>query len=278
MLSRAFQAYAAALTAMATIGLAAHGAQAADMPFGSAAPPLVQQPVDLGTGWYLRGDIGFVSEKPVTLDADLSASQKRRSHYDLTFGFGYKFNNWLRADVTYDWRNASRVSQAGTAPCVTDITGGVVTTANCRVTANSSLKQHAILANGYIDLGQWSGIAPYVGAGVGVATLRLGGANGYTLPGGGAPPAAITDPVSGLTYNFNYANVLTKRYYNVAYALMAGVAYDVTPNAKVDLGYRYLNVGSYGALSPTTGKVTKKELDSHEVRLGVRYMIDGAGL
>lgn len=263
MLSRAFQAYAAALTAMATIGLAAHGAQAADMPFGSAAPPLVQQPVDLGTGWYLRGDIGFVNERAIALNADLSASSRRRSLYDLTFGFGYKFNNWLRADVTYDWRNASRVNTTGTAPCV-DALGATVA---CSVMANTSLKQHVVLANGYIDLGNWSGIAPYVGAGVGVSTLRLGGVNAYTLPGGGAPPAI-----------FDYAHVLTKRYYNVAYALMAGVAYDISPNAKVDLGYRYLNVGSYGALSPTTGKVTKKELDSHEVRLGVRYMIDGNGL
>ncbi len=224
MHSRAFQASAAALTAFMAIGLAAPQAQAADMPFASAAPPLVQQPVELGTGWYLRGDLGFVSEKAVTLDADLSASQKRRAHYDVTAGFGYKFNNWLRADVTYDWRNAVRVNQFGTAPCVTDITNGVVTNASCSVAANTSLKQHAVLANGYVDLGNWSGLSPYIGAGVGVATLRLGGSNSYTLPGGGAPPATLTDPITGLTYNFDYAHVLSKRYYNIAYALMAGLA------------------------------------------------------
>jgi hypothetical protein len=101
-------------------------------------------------------------------------------------------------------------------------------------------------------LASWSGVSPYVGAGVGFAKLGVSGANAYQLAGV-APPAAIVDSVTGATYAFNYGKVLSKNYYNMAWALMAGFGYDINANAKLDIGYRYLNAGTYGALSPVTG-------------------------
>ena len=80
MSSRSLQALAFAVSALATMGVAAT-AQAADFaPMGAAPPPLTQQrPVELGTGWYLRGDIGFVSEKPLQLNNEANLSGKRRN-------------------------------------------------------------------------------------------------------------------------------------------------------------------------------------------------------
>ena len=239
MSSRSLQALAFAVSALATMGVVAT-ADAADLsPMGAAPPPLTQQrPVELGTGWYLRGDIGFVSEKPLQLNNEANLSAKRRNLLGGGFGFGYKFNNWLRADMTYDWRQTLGDNQSAFAPCVTSSAGGVFTTANCTVSHASKLKQHLYLANGYVDLGTWSG-------------------------------------VTGTTYSFDYKHATAKHYYNFAYALMAGVTYDLNANSKVDIGYRYANAGRYLTYGPVSAVATRKTLDSHEVRVGVRYMIDG---
>ena len=278
MRNQALRALAIGAGTLAAAALAGTGARAADMA-ASLAPPQAfsPQPVELGTGWYLRGDIGYALEKPVQLDADLGVGKKRRGHYDVTLGFGYKLNNWLRADMTYDWRPNLSASDSGKASCVTSSASGVFTTAACNVNGVSRLKQHAVLANGYVDLGNWSGVTPYVGAGVGFAKLGVSGSNSYLL-GGVAPAGSVVDSVTGAVYTFDYSKVQSKRYYNVAWALMAGFTYDINANAKLDVGYRYLNSGTYGALSPVTNTVTKKTMDSHEVRVGVRYMIDGNGI
>jgi opacity protein-like surface antigen len=204
MSSRSLQALAFAVSALATTGVAAT-ADAADLsPMGAAPPPLTQQrPVELGTGWYLRGDIGFVSEKPLQLNNEANLSAKRRNLLGGGFGFGYKFNNWLRADMTYDWRQTLGDNQSAFAPCVTSSAGGVFTTANCAVSHASKLKQHLYLANGYVDLGTWSGVTPYVGAGLGIANLGVSGSNNY-LNAGVAPAGSIVDSVTGATYSFDY--------------------------------------------------------------------------
>ena len=281
-MQRTVQALAAAASASALLALAIPGAKAADL--SPAAPETAPaayapQPMELGTGWYLRGDIGFVNEKAPKLNAEFSGGGARRNHFGATVGFGYKFNNWFRADLTYDWRNSLSANSVGTAPCVTAVNAGVFTTANCSVTANAGLKQHATLANGYLDLGNWSGLSPYIGAGVGYATLRTAGSSAY-LNGGAAPAGSVTDAgvVPNVTYTYDYASVIAKTYRNFAWALMAGLTYDVNANAKLDIGYRYLNSGTYGVRAPVSGAVTKRTADSHEVRVGIRYMIDGTGL
>ena len=63
---------------------------------------------------------------------------------------------------------------------------------------------------------------------------------------------------------------------------MAGTSYDLSPNAKLDLGYRYLNMGSGTTVSTslldctcgTVGQPLKiADLDAHEFRVGVRWML-----
>jgi opacity protein-like surface antigen len=57
--------------------------------------------------------------------------------------------------------------------------------------------------------------------------------------------------------------------------LMAGAAIDITSGLKLDLGYRYVNLGEARTRLDQFGVGTKlKAIDSHEVRVGVRYMID----
>ena len=77
------------------------------------------------------------------------------------------------------------------------------------------------------------GITPYVGAGVGFAYNKLFGLTdtGYAFTG-----RRRLSPTGG------YSDDGGKR--NFAWALMAGLSFNVTQNLKLDLGYRYLDSAS----------------------------------
>src|ERR1700682_769114 len=87
---------------------------AADMP-SIAPPPNYGQPLveDFG-GWYLRGDIGFSNQRVSRLDSPgyhdpgITVPPTIGLGFDAAgivgLGAGYQFNNWLRADVTGEYR------------------------------------------------------------------------------------------------------------------------------------------------------------------------------
>src|SRR5688572_16959410 len=101
---------------VSTIALCAAGAaQAADLL--PPAPSLEgSEIVELGTGWYLRGDIGYVDYVtprdvgfglPTVAPLDGERIDKTVS---LGGGIGYQFTNWLRADATVDYRFGAEFS------------------------------------------------------------------------------------------------------------------------------------------------------------------------
>lgn len=234
----------------------------------SAAPqidmPSVIPPEEIGTGWYLRGDIGYdrASAKSVSTSFPDLKTTRPSVGRDISYGggFGYKFNEWFRADVTADysdrsvaWRNAG---------CLAGVC------ANWR-NSHATLTSIPILANAYLDMGNWSGITPYVGAGVGFAVTKLGGAgwNGRNAVG---------------TWNATtHANSQT----SLAAAVMAGASYTVGSGLMLDVGYRYLwidqaKIGratytdATGATNTTRGNVgTLKTMDFQQFRVGLRYFV-----
>ena len=62
--------------------------------------------------------------------------------------------------------------------------------------------------------------------------------------------------------------------YQFAWAAMAGVAIAMTDHAQLDVGYRFLNLGSVTGLSAVTGASVTQRVFVNELRAGVRYMID----
>jgi len=103
------------------------------------------------------------------------------------------------------------------------------------------------------------------------------------LPGGypttfyspvGTQQGAPLNPQPHYNYgpqNWDYSQSLSK--WNLAFALMAGFSYDIAPNLKLDLGYRYVNFGTMSFKS-LSGALFDKGLTSQEVRLGLRYLVD----
>ena len=59
----------------------------------------------------------------------------------------------------------------------------------------------------------------------------------------------------------------------MAWALMAGLGFQLSPSVTLDVGYRYLNAGTNTlAVTPQTGASVKIPNVSQDVRVGIRLM------
>ncbi len=259
-------------------------AQAADMDlpvYVEDAPEYV--PVEIGSGWYLRGDIGYsfatgggpatyrtFNPGPATYTNNTFATTDFESDMNYSVGFGYQYNDWLRTDVTLDrFKGDFDGTTTSAVPCP----GGVLGT-TCRSEEASQFTAYSTMLNGYFDLGTFSGFTPYVGGGAGVTRVSWGNltSNTYCVDG-----AVICG--AGLVATTAHNGMSSWRF---TYALMAGVAYDATDNLKIDLGYKYRKIASgpmfqFDAASMGVGATgtqgTDGGIENHVVTLGVRYAL-----
>ena len=200
-------------------------------------------------GWYLRGDIGFkMYADPNAHTSYNSIGDFYGENLDNTWmvgaGVGYYWNDWFRSDVTVDYEG--KAGFTGRAPCGLCGVGYSIETADIDV--------WTVMFNAYADLGTWHGITPYVGAGVGAAYVRT---SDVAFDNGG-----------GTTGTYGGAGS-----WNFAWALMAGAAYEVTPNMMIDAGYQFRSLGEAqsGKVAGTQSRIKYEDLYAHELRLGLRY-------
>jgi opacity protein-like surface antigen len=257
------------LVAAGAASLLSSVAFAADMAI--APPPMYGPPpvADFG-GWYLRGDIGMTNQRMKSLDnpdpnAALFTSVGMGFDSSTLFdvGVGYQFNNWFRADVTGQWRG--RANFHGSQ--FTDAFAGSALVDNY----SGSKSEAVIMANAYVDLGTWWCVTPFIGAGIGTSYNRISGfrddGTGSTF-GVARPPSVV------------YATDNGK--WNFAWAAHAGLAYKVTPNVTLELGYSYISLGdaTTGVNSNFAGTPTPqfpwtmKDITSHDLTLGVRWNLE----
>jgi opacity protein-like surface antigen len=57
---------------------------------------------------------------------------------------------------------------------------------------------------------------------------------------------------------------------------MAGFAFDITDHLAVDVGYRYINFGTFSGVASNLngGAVIKENQTSQDVKVGLRYSVD----
>lgn len=245
-------------------------AQAADFPM--APPPAPPPPPELrgtiSSGIYLRGDVGVGSQivgkySQETVDANESGQFFGKTDNAAFFagvGVGYRFNNWFRVDGTFEYRGAGQI---GVTDRVTFPANGGV--AHLNNTYKGNLSSMVALFNAYVDLGTWNCLTPYIGAGIGYASNRISG---------------LTDQgvLNGALYGPTLATASTGTKSGVAWALMAGVGYEVNKNLTLEVGYRYLNLGDAQSgriqntyLPESYGPLKAKEIDSHDIKIGMRW-------
>lgn len=270
------------LKTIALAGVALAGATtvaaAADLrgPLPVGLPPApIAAPIAEASGWYLRGDIGvgvLNSSKPYYSDNAPGFTFHDPEFAPQVFGgvgVGYQFNSWLRFDVTGEYR-FSAGSRGFTFHDTYRLDDGATTFAGTnKVTGKFTAA--VFLANAYLDLGTWHGFTPFIGAGVGWASKTLDSVkdNSYAT--------AVTNATGVITNNsFVIGNAGSKTTSSFAWALMAGVGVDVSQNMKLEVGYRYLNLGKIEtgvfACNGCAYTMKVKDADSHEMKVGLRYM------
>ena len=238
------------------------GAHAADYPqptYYQPQPIIIQQPVhDFTEGWYLRGDVGVAMiqkynleylRNPLNINNFVMESTSNSDAWFIGAGVGYEWNNWLRFDVTGEYRSKASFEAMGSYT----FGGGTFLDVY-----HGYLQSWVFLANAYVDLGTWNCFTPFVGAGIGAARNSIIG---------------LTDigvPTAGRGFGRDSSE------WHLAWALHAGVAYNVNKNFKVELAYRYLNYGSItelidcvGGCNPDSYRIGK--LSSHDIKLGFRW-------
>lgn len=300
----------------AILGVAATAHAADLLPPLPSAPVYTPPPAVVGfSGFYLRGDVGegnlqlrngqstFNPDYGYSTPANylgndsygvpqyspgspLSQPYGFNQHYSVSpqviigGGVGYQFNSFFRADVTGEYRFGGHY-HATEGYAAQPIQGAFYPNYNSSGQVSGytpayysggadyysgNISNGVVLVNGYVDIGTWYRITPYVGAGVGVAFNHMSGLTDYNVSYFGQPSGSSE----------GHTNT------QLAYAFMAGFAYDLTPHLKLDFGYRYLNMGRissgeincYGG-TPVCGddsrEVQHYRLDSHDIRLGLRY-------
>ena len=160
--------------------------------------------------------------------------------YDPLIGlggaFGYDFGNF-RVDGEIAFR-INEINSVGGTPLV----GGSYTAA------------FSYMVNGYFDLptdGPWK---PYIGGGIGFATVAID----WNAPGF----FVFTEvPVAGGSDS------------GVAYQFSGGIGYAIDPRSTVSFGYRYFAVEELQMMFDSGSPFTM-EYQSHEFNLVIRYMFN----
>ncbi|WP_419908813.1 outer membrane protein [Hoeflea sp.] len=238
--------------------------------------------MEIGNGWYLRGDVGydFSTEGDATsfrtwdfntnTEGPAVAYSSSSFDTDVTagFGVGYQFTNWLRGEGMFNYQRGTfnATSSAAAVPCTTLLADG------CNTSGAADFESYGLMANGYIDLGTFVGLTPYVGAGAGVTLVDYGNyLASETCVGacpGGTTPVTVT-----------HAGQSDWRF---TYALMAGLSYEFMRNLKADLGYKYTNVsggdiyafdGASAAAGATGVQSSDNGYSTHNVTASLRYAL-----
>ncbi|MFD1199655.1 outer membrane protein [Brucella gallinifaecis] len=202
-------------------------------------PEVVVAPM-VTSGWYLRGDIGYSWNRFRRADFELPDLNGNRFDGDLNGSFvlgggiGYQITDYLRTDLTLDYLTRAKFT--------TDYD-------------ESRMSGLSVLANAYVDLANFGGVTPYIGAGLGATRVKWDdmavAANGHELSG--------------------------QADWRFTYALMAGASVELTHNLKLDASYRFrhMNGGTMLEGGSDIGAVSDKGINAHDIRVGLRYMFGG---
>lgn len=257
-----------ALAAAATAVLAT-SARAADLPQMLPPPPIE----DYG-GWYLRGDIGMSNQQVKEIfHPQMNAPEVfqwlDKGGFDSApffgLGIGYRHNNWFRWDITGEYRGKASFRALDRYETTDDADP---TTFDGTNDYSGKKSEWLLMWNAYLDLGTWKNITPFVGAGIGASRNTISHFRDVDVT------------------NAAVAFASTDSKWELAWALHAGLAYEVTPNFTIELAYRYLDLGDgrTGMLRTFAGACTLcqpvqfKGITSHDAKLGVRWAMADMGV
>ncbi len=194
-------------------------------------PPPIQTYPEASSCIYVRGDVGITTYERPDFVKNLPGPV-------ISEALGEDMKNALVADIGIGCQFTENLRG--------DVTLGYRDKSRVRDDFNSldaKFSAATLLVNAYYDIGNFNGFTPYVGAGIGVSRNRISDIN---------LPATST---SGSKTSF-------------AYALHAGVSYEVNEALSIDASYRYIDLGKAKS-GPDV--IDVDNLVGNDFRLGLRY-------
>ena len=181
------------------------------------------------------------------LDTGYSWSTNADSSPIIGAGIGYQLNDHIRGDITLGYRGWYKASESGAVPGFGTLSG------------SSDIDSTDGMVNAYYDIGHFDRFTPYVGGGIGVAYNHAAAAN-VALNG-----ASVGQIGSGNNTDF-------------AWQLSAGTAIAITQSLSLDVGYRYIDLGSaqtgdtFTALNGASASGAKESVNlrGSELQAGLR--------
>lgn len=258
----------AALTGAAAMSASAFaadlgGGSMKDGGYMAPMPEVVRGPAG---NCYFRADVGYSAASDATINwaqtdpltGDYLTSDVSTLNFDNSwFGeagvgcgsgsrglrgelmFGYHGSRKLDGEPATTWYDPVGPAPPEDDPLHTDVTS------------------YTMMVNAYKDLGNWGGITPYLGAGLGLAYNKVDDVYFTGNP-------ALVNRIHG-------DNDLS-----FAWALMAGIGYQISDRAVLDLGYRYSDLGSaqserVDSANFVNPRVDIDDITAHEFKIGLRY-------
>jgi opacity protein-like surface antigen len=234
-------------------------------------PPIVEPPppvfIKSFSGWYVRGHIGMSNQHLKRLDNALFATTANLEFLDkggfssaplFGGGVGYRLNRWLRGDLTVEYRGKADFAALDRYETVDD---GNPLTWDGTNDYRAKKSEWLFLANAYVDAGEWHGISPYIGAGIGVSRNTISHFRDINVPNNGVAYAA------------------DRSKWDLAWALHAGLSFQATDNLTLDLGYSFVHLGdaesgdiiAFDGTNAINNPMHFKGIYSHDLKLGLRY-------
>ncbi len=239
----------------------------ADVGYSWSQDPKVRFPVGNTTNVYDVTDT-YVTSSTYTQ----SGSSVTDTGMDNTWfgegGFGCGSGSYgVRGELMFGYHGERKITgKPGNYTITEDHTAsgaGAPVASNVDDPLHTSVTTYTLMANFYKDLGQYRGFTPYVGAGVGIAYNQLD-----------------ETYFTGTTTLLN--RIAGDNDISLAWSLMAGIGYQISDRAIIDLGYRYFDMGkitsqrhdNMGYINP---RVTVDDIAAHEVKIGLRYHFGASG-
>lgn len=238
-----------------------------DVGYSVSRDPSVKWPVSSITNVYDGPD--FASSNPAntvttyTYIGDSVTNTSMENGWFGGIGLGCGMGSYgIRGEVMLNWGGSKKIKGVPGNFTVTDIyTAGPPVTPPFEDPLHTSVRSTTLMFNAYKDFGNWGGITPYLGAGVGVSHNR-------------------TDEVFFTDNPFLTNRIQGDDRLSLAWSLMAGIGWQVTDRAVLDFGYRYMNYGkaqsgqvdNAGFVNP---RVTIDDIQAHEFKIGLRYHFGG---
>ena len=250
-------------------------------------PPVFDQettPVEFGSGWYLRGDVGLSLNNAMKDNSNTENASKTLTYaddvVDFGVGFGHRFNKYFRLESNFervlsgsvdtktniepgnchtlrsdDGRHVPNSDWASTPGLTADDQWAA---SGCLDLSSATYDASVLSVDAVIDLpsfkmGNTARFTPFVGAGVGVARVNWSEVTGAKKCTPLLPESGITETcnpgigdVQGVPgEQLTYGGSVREGIdYRFAYSLTAGVGVELSDKLTLDLSYRILNVGS----------------------------------